>query len=155
MTYAATAQWLRERLWFGYVIGGIAWLVWIANLALGGWYKDNEGTLLGADHLAFYTPAHLIRDGRQKEMYTYGHDLHVYQQELIGWPWVGFEAYRNPPFYALLYVPTAGLSYYASFLIWTALGLGLLVLSIFLLKPARPWRVLGWAVAFYPVFAVV
>ena len=57
MTYAATAQWLRERLWFGYIIGGVAWLVWIGNLALGGWYKDNEGTLLGADHLAFYTPA--------------------------------------------------------------------------------------------------
>jgi hypothetical protein len=63
--------------------------------------------------------------------------------------------YRNPPFYALLYLPTAGLSYYASFLIWTAINFGLLVLSVFLLKPARPWRVLAWAVAFYPVFATI
>ena len=59
-------------------------------------------------------------------------------EELIGWHWGGFEAYRNPPFYALLYLPTAGLSYYASFLIWTAISFALLALSIILLRPARP-----------------
>jgi alpha-1,2-mannosyltransferase len=154
MTFAATAVWLHSRLWFGYVIGAVAWTVWLGNLALGGWYKDNEGTLLGGDHLAFYTGAHLIRDGRQAEMYDYAM-FPAYQNALIGWDWNALEAYRNPPFYALLYVPTAALSYYLSFLVWTAIGLGLLVLSVFLLKPERPWRVLGWAIAFYPVFATV
>ncbi len=154
MTYAATAHWLRERLWFGYVIGAVAWIIWLGNLALGGWYKDNEGTLLGGDHLAFYTAARLVHDGRQAEMYDYS-KFPDYQNSLIGWDWNALEAYRNPPFYALLYLPTAGLSFYASFLIWTAIGLGLLVLSIFLLSPQRPWRALAWAVAFYPVFAVV
>ncbi len=154
MTYAATAAWLRERLWFGYVIGGVAWVVWLGNLALGGWYKDNEGILLGADHLAFYTAARAVYDGKPAAMYD-ATTLHAYQQSLIGWEWWGVEAFRNPPFYALLYLPTAGLSYYVSYLVWTAVGLGLLGLSVFLLKPERPWRVLAWAVAFYPVFAVV
>jgi len=154
MTYAATADWLRGRLWFGYVIGGVAWVVWLGNLALGGWYRDYEGILLGADHLAFYSAARAIYDGRPAAMYDLT-TLHAYQQSLIGWDWWGLEVYRNPPFYALLYLPTAGLSYYHSYLVWTAIGLALLVASVFLLGPERPGRVLGWAVAFYPVFAVV
>ncbi|HSQ56423.1 MAG TPA: glycosyltransferase family 87 protein, partial [Gemmata sp.] len=116
-------------------------------------YKDAEGTLVGGDHLAFYTAAHYILDGQQAEMY--GGNLHEYQQSLIGWDWVGVEGYRNPPFYALLYVPTARFSFYTSFLIWTGINFALLALSIFLLKPDRPWRVLGWALAFYPVFATI
>jgi alpha-1,2-mannosyltransferase len=154
MTYSGTAKWLHERLWFGYVIGGVAWVVWIGSLAVGGWYKDAEGTLLGGDHLAFYSAARNIHDGHPAGMYDSA-KLHAYQQSLIGWEWSGVERYRNPPFYALLYLPTAGLWYYASFLVWTAISFGLLVLSLFLLAPARPWRVFAWAVAFYPVFATI
>jgi alpha-1,2-mannosyltransferase len=95
-----------------------------------------------------------VRDGRPAEMYDYA-AFPPYQKSLIGWDWYGVEGYRNPPFYALLYLPTTGLSYYASFLVWTAIGVALLVLAVLLLKPERPWRALGWALAFYPVFAVV
>jgi hypothetical protein len=154
MTYAATAAWLRARLWVGAVVGAVAWVVWLASLAVGGWYKDAEGTLVGADHLAFYTAAHLILHGQQGRLYDYL-SLTDYQDALIGWNWIGFEAYRNPPFYALLYLPTAGLSYYASFAIWTVIGFGLLALSVLLLKPDRPRRAFLWALAFYPVFATV
>ena len=84
--------------------------------------------------------------------------LHGVHNRLSGidssaWDWGGIEAYRNPPFYALLYVPTAAYSYYTSFLIWTAIGVALLALSVVLLKPERPGRLFLWAVAFYPVFA--
>jgi alpha-1,2-mannosyltransferase len=154
MTYAATAAWLRPRLWVGAVVGVVPWAVWLGSLAIGGWYKDAEGTLIGADHLAFYAAAHLIRDGQPERMYDY-RDLNDsgYQRNLIGWEWNGFEAFRNPPFYALLYLPTAGVSFYASCLIWMALGVGLLALSIWLLRPQRPVRVFLWSLAFYPVFA--
>ena len=156
MTYAATAAWLRERLWVGAVVGAVAWVVWIGSLAVGGWYKDADGQLVGPDHLAFFTAAHLIREGQQTRLYDYLDLSHEnYQQTLIGWHWGGFEAYRNPPFYALLYVPTAGLSYYTSFLIWTAIGFGLLAFTIWLLKPECPRRAFLWALAFYPVFATV
>jgi hypothetical protein len=153
--YAKTAAFLHSRLWLGYVIGAIAWCIWLGNLALGGWYKDNEGTLLGGDHLAFYTAARHIHDGQPGQMYEYSQSQVEYQNSLIGWDWDALEAYRNPPFYALLYLPSAGLSYYTSFLIWTSIGLALLVFSVFLLQPEQPWRVLGWAIAFYPVFATI
>jgi hypothetical protein len=74
---------------------------------------------------------------------------------LIGWNWPAFTAYRNPPFYALLYLPTTGCSFYTSYLIWTAIGVTLVALSIALLRPQRPFRVFLWAFAFYPVFATV
>jgi alpha-1,2-mannosyltransferase len=156
MTYAATGAWLRERLWFGAVIGAIAWVVWLGSLAVGGWYKDAEGTLLGADHLAFFHAARLIGEGRQADLYNYQRlSDEGYQKSIIGWDWHGYEAYRNPPFYALLYLPTTGLSYYTSFLIWTAISLGLLALSILLLRPQRPVRAFLWSLAFYPVFATI
>jgi hypothetical protein len=153
MTYARTAAWIRPRLWMG-AAGLVPWVVWIGSLAIGGWYKDFEGTLIGADHLAFYTAAHLIRDGQQERIYDYL-NLHSYEQGLIGWDWGGFEGYRNPPFYALLFLPTAGLSYYVSMLIWTAVGFALLALAISLLRPARPGAVFLWSLTFYPVFATI
>lgn len=156
MTYAKTAAWLRERLWFGFVAGAFTWVTWFGSLAVGGWYKDSEGTLVGADHLAFFTAAHFVRTGEQARMYDYDYDrLHPVQEALIGWDWPSKEGYRNPPFYALLYVPTVGLGFYTSFLVWTAIGFGLLALSIHLLRPGRPWKAFAWAVAFYPVFATV
>jgi len=154
MTCAATAAWLRERLWFGAVIGTVAWVVWLGSLALGGWYKDAEGQLLGADHLAFFHAARLIGEGRQGDLYDYPRlSEEGYQKSIVGWDWAGYEAYRNPPFYALLYLPTTGLSYYSSFLIWTGIGFALLALAILLLRPPRPVRAFLWALAFYPVFA--
>lgn len=156
MTFARTADWLRERMWFGLAVGAVPWVVWLGSLAVGGWYKDAEGTLVGCDHLAFFTAAHFVRTGEQPRMYDYDYDrLRAVQSSLIGWDWHGIEGYRNPPFYALLYLPTLGLGFYASFLVWTAIGFGLLAVSILLLKPERPRRALAWALAFYPVFATV
>jgi hypothetical protein len=139
------------------VLGVIQWVVWLGSLAIGGWYKDAEGTLVGADHLAFFHAARLIGEGRQGDLYKY--ELlgeQGYQKSIIGWNWHGYLAYRNPPFYALLYLPTSSAySFYTSYLIWTVVGLGLLALSIALLRPQRPLRVFLWALAFYPVFATV
>src|SRR5262245_30895851 len=156
MRYSATAEWLRPRLWVGAVVGCVPWAVWIGSLALGGWYKDVEGQLIGTDHLAFYHAAHLIRDGQPHRLYDYlALADEKYQQNLVGWDYYGFNAYRNPPFYALLYLPTAGLSFYASFVIWTVIGFALLWLSVWLLCPARPGRCFLWSLTFYPVFATV
>lgn len=158
MSYAGTARWLRERLWIGWPVGAAAWVVWLGSVAYGSWSEnrpvDAEGTPVCVDHLAFYSAARLIRDGRSDRMYNYDF-LGTYQGELLGWDWGMLVGYRNPPFYALLYLPTAGLPFVASMLIWNALGLGVLVLAIGWLKPERPTRALLWTLAFFPVFAVV
>jgi hypothetical protein len=156
MRYSDAARWIRARLWIAVAAGCVLWLVWFVSLGLGGWRKDNTGQLVGVDHLAFYHAARLVRDGDQHRIYNYNELAEEkYQQWLVGWDWNGFEAYRNPPFYALLYLPTAGLSYYASLAVWTAVGLALLGFAITLLKPERPGRVFLWSLTFYPVFATV
>jgi hypothetical protein len=156
MSYSRVAEWLRARLWIALAAGSVPWLVWVGGLISTGGTKDLSGNLVGADHLAFFHAARLIRDGESYRLYNYSELADdKYQQSLIGWDWNGFEAYRNPPFYALLYLPTAGLSYYASFAIWTAVSFALLALAILLLNPERPGRVFLWSLTFFPVFATI
>lgn len=155
MTYAGTAARLRRFLWLGWPVGVTPWIVWVGSLALGGWTHDAEGTLLGVDHLAFYSAARHVRDGTPGQMYDY-HALGPYQGGLVGRPdWGGLVGYRNPPFYALLYLPTAGLSFFLSNVIWMALGLGVMAAAVHLVQPDRPWRTVLRALTFYPVFATV
>ena len=180
MTYSDGANWVRKRLWIAVAAGCVPWLLWVGGLAYNaakqyragdliwdgagtstgtphpGAEQDLSGNLVGADHLAFYHAARLIRDGQSYRLYNYNELAdEKYQQALVGWDWYGFEAYRNPPFYALLYLPTAGLSFYASLVVWTVVSFALLGLAIRLLRPDRPARVFLWALTFYPVFATV
>ncbi|MBX9624804.1 MAG: DUF2029 domain-containing protein [Gemmataceae bacterium] len=161
MTYRRTAAWLRPWLWLGWPGGAFAWCVWATSLTLGGCHYDLEGSLIGGDHLAFYAAARQVRDGQSGRMYDYStpdpaDSLGVYQGSLIGRPdWGTLIGFRNPPFYALLYVPTARLPYPASVAVWWAVGLAILVGSIHLLRPPRPWRWVLRALAFFPVFTVV
>jgi hypothetical protein len=156
MTYRDAADWLRGRLWIAVAAGCVPWLVWLGGLAYTGGRTDLAGKPLGVDHLAFYSAARLIRDGQSERLYNYNELAdEKYQQQLLGWEADVFEAYRNPPFYALLYFPTAGLPYGASLAVWSVVGLALLALAILLLKPHSPRRAFLWSLTFYPVFATV
>lgn len=149
----SAAAWLRPRLWMGAVAGAAVWCAWLGSLALGGWARDAEGMILGADHITFYSAATLIRDGRPAAIYDHAALAEV--QRRINDDRPDFWAYRNPPFYALLYVPTAALPYPASALVWAALSVAAIGFAVWCLRPARPWRAFGWAFAFYPVFAAI
>lgn len=153
-----SADWLRGKLWIGWPVGLTAWVVWVGSVSYGCWKEqrpvDAEGTPVCVDHLTFLSAAKLVREGRAEKMYDYDF-LGRYQGELLGWDWGMLLGYRNPPFYALLYVPTSGLSFVESLLVWNAIGLAALVLAIGWLKPERPLRTLLWSLTFYPVFAVV
>lgn len=155
MTDAATARLVRRGWRLAWPVGAISWAVWLASLALGGWEYDVEGTLLGIDHLAFYSAANLVRDGDAGRMYDYDF-LGPYQGGLVGTPdWGALVGYRNPPFYALLYLPTAGLPFVASNLLWMAGGLAVMAGGVYLLRPARPRLIAALSLTFFPVFAAV
>lgn len=156
MSYSDAAKWIRARLWIAIAAGCVPWIIWLGGIASKNGKTDLAGKPLGVDHLAFYHAARLIRDGESYKLYNYN-ELRdeSYQQHLLGWDWDGFEAYRNPPFYALLYVPTAGLPYNVSFAIWSVVSFALLVLAVVLLKPERPLRAFLWSLTFYPVFATI
>ena len=158
MTYAGTAGWLRDRLWIGWPVGAVAWAVWLGSVGYGvtstGRPVDAEGTPVCVDHLAFYSAARLVQDGQAGRMYDYDF-LGRYQGELLGYDWGMLIGYRNPPFYALLYLPTAGLPFVASVIVWNLIGLAVLAFGIRWLRPERPWRAFLRALTFYPVFAVI
>jgi hypothetical protein len=153
MTDARTAAWLRPRLWVGWAAGAAVWAVWVGSLAVGGWSRDAEGMVFGADHIAFYSAATLIREGRPAAMYDHAALGEV--QRRLNDDRSDFWAYRNPPFYALLYVPTAALPLGASALVWMGLSVLTLGFAVWCFRPEHPWRVLGWAFAFYPFFAAI
>ncbi|MBN9120876.1 MAG: DUF2029 domain-containing protein [Planctomycetes bacterium] len=156
MSYADVANWIRARLWIAVAAGCVPWVVWLGGIVLKNGKTDIAGKPLGVDHLAFYHAARLIRDGESYRLYNYNElNDEKYQQHLLGWDWNGFEAYRNPPFYALLYVPTAGLPYTVSFAIWATVSFALLALAVALLKPERPRAAFLWSLTFYPVFATI
>lgn len=158
MTEATTAAWLRPRLWIGWATAVAVWTVWVGSLALGKppWKRDAEGMLLCADHIAFYSAAKLIREGRSGELYHFPTLAEVQQNAIrADGEWDYFMAYRNPPFYALLYVPTAGLPLVGSVLVWMATSFAALAFAVWCLRPDRPWRTLAWVLAFYPVFTAI
>src|SRR5205085_10293781 len=72
MTYTDAANWVRGRLWIAVAAGCVPWLLWIGGLVHVGGKKDLGGNLVGADHLAFYYAARLIRDGESWRIYNYG-----------------------------------------------------------------------------------
>jgi hypothetical protein len=140
----------------GLAAGAAMWVVWAVSSALGRGNLDLNGQVIGTDHSAFHTAAVLLAEGRGDVLFDYP-DLPAFQtrqDELVGKP--GFlDPYRNPPFYALLYRPTASLSYLASYAVWAVVGLLILVGGLRFVRGTGIGRPLAWAVAFYPVFAAV
>lgn len=136
--------------------GGLMWVIWVVSSALGPGNLDRNGQVIGTDHTAFHTAALLIDEGNGTELYDYPR-LRVFaqrQEEVTGKP--GFlDPFRNPPFYALPYLPTAHLPYLASYAVWAAIGLLCLVGGLYLVVGRRFLSSAGWSLTFYPVFAAV
>lgn len=155
LTYERAADWLSRRVWLGLVAGVLVWGAWLGSLALGDWETDVVGQIVSVDHLAFYSPARMIREGREADIYN-DEKLFDYQVSLFApGRWNAYEKLRNPPFYALFYVPTSYLPYWASCWIWTGIGLACLHVGIRWLGADRPWRATAWALSFLPVFAAI
>jgi len=140
----------------GYCVVLLCWAGWFLQSVSGSPPLDYFDLVVTMDHLAFYTAARIALDpsidaGQMYDLAFVGE----YQARLFPGHWEGLEAFRNPPFYALLYTPTARLPYEWSALIWSAVSLLALVLGVRWLAPDRPLRILWHAVGFYPVLAVM
>lgn len=147
---------LTGRTKIALVAGGIMWVVWAVGCALGSGNLDVTGQVIGADHTAFHTAAVLIADGQGTALYDFP-DLATFrarQEEITGKPRF-LNPFRNPPFYALLYVPTARLPHLASYAIWAVAGLFVLVAGLRLIHGPGFGRPLAWSLSFFPVFAAV
>jgi alpha-1,2-mannosyltransferase len=148
------AMFVRDRVVLAKVAAALLWLAWLISIAVSGFTKDFEEKPVGADHLAFYSAAKLIDEGRG--LLIYDNDFQKgYQPTLVDSPGPFLDAYRNPPFYALLYLPTSRLPYLASYWIWTAAALAMLWLGLGWLQSQNRTGAFLTALTFYPVFAVI
>jgi len=150
------ARLLEGRARFGLVAGALMWVVWVIGSVAGPGSLDLNDQVIGTDHSAFHTAAVLIAEGRGDILFQYPEltDFRVRQEELVGK--TGFlDPYRNPPFYALLYLPTARLPYLASYGVWAIIGLGGLIVGLLLVRGRNIGVPLAWSLSFYPVFAAV
>ncbi|HEX3148446.1 MAG TPA: glycosyltransferase family 87 protein [Gemmataceae bacterium] len=140
----------------GLVAGAALWLIWLVCLACGSGNLDCNGQVIGTDHSAFHTAAVLLTEGRGESLFDYPAliEFQTRQDDLIGREEF-LDPYRNPPFYALLYRPTAQLPYAVSYGLWAAAGLLVLAASLRLVHGRQFIKPLAWSLSFYPVFAAV
>jgi alpha-1,2-mannosyltransferase len=150
------AQLLEGRVRLGLVAGALMWVIWAIGSILGPGNLDLNKQVIGTDHSAFHTAAVLIAEGRGDVLFRYPElaEFQARQEGIVGKP--GFlDPYRNPPFYALLYLPTAKLPYLGSYGIWAVIGLIGLVAGLALVHGRDIRLPLAWALSFYPAFAAV
>ncbi len=149
-------DWLFRHYRLGYAVVLLCWAGWFLQTVSGRPPLDYLGLVVTMDHLAFYTAARIALDPSLPAGKMYDHGFVAdYQANLFPGHWAGLEAFRNPPFYALLYTPTTWLPYEWSALLWSVASLAGLVVGVYWLAPGWPWRVIGHAVGFYPVLAVM
>lgn len=131
------ARLVDRRRWRVYYLAiGATLLLGVAGpKALGGWdgLEDQFGTPLGGDFLAFYTGGELALAGRGDVLYDLDEQQRR-QDALFGYERGRSSAFLNPPPFALLMAPFAGLPYPAAVASWWALSLVLLAASLTLVR---------------------
>jgi alpha-1,2-mannosyltransferase len=155
MTRERVVEFLRERVIFAKLAAITLWICYAFSILLGDGYGtfNLKGEINGADHLAWYTAARLIVEGQPDKVYDYVF-VAQYQHDLIPKDrWNSLMAYRNPPFYALLYLPTCQLPFTISWVLWCLIYLVWLWFAVTWLGGGR--REYLWLLAFFPTFTAI
>jgi alpha-1,2-mannosyltransferase len=116
------------------------------------------GAPLGGDYIAFHTAGRLVLNGQGALLYEHT-AVSETEDQLLGGRIPGFyDAFRNPPFFALPFVPLALLDLLPGFFMWTLVSLACLFAAVWLLLQEVPsvksrWRgLLVLIFAFAPVY---
>ncbi len=152
MTRESVVDFLRDRVYLAKLAAIILWVCYALSILLGDGYGtfNLKGEVNGADHLAWYTAARLIAEGHPDKVYDYDY-VARYQHDLVPKErWNSLMAYRNPPFYALLYLPTCQLPFTVSWALWCLIYLVWLRLAVRWLGGDR--RDFLWLLTFFPTF---
>lgn len=143
---------LRKKLWKM----GVGVLLFVATAAIVNAFLPADKRLgagsFGNDLMPSYAAGKLIADGRGDELYNpYAVSRIVHDVWATSYPQEaakrGMAPWLNPPFYALLFVPLAAMSYPAALSVWIGINAVLLIaacgLLIKLLPDGAPWSVKG------------
>jgi alpha-1,2-mannosyltransferase len=148
----------RRARTYALVLVGLYLVAWVYELRTGTPPLYGDNVPIGGDYIAFHAAGRLLLDGRGAELYDRSAFVSI-QDGLLGGRVPGFyDAFRNPPFAALPFVPLALLDLVPGFVVWSLVSLACLGLAIWLLLQELPqlnprWRgLLVLVFAFAPVF---
>lgn len=151
-------NWRRARF-FALVLIALYVVAWVDVVVVTGDPPLNSGGVpIAGDYIAFHTAGRLILSGQAASLYSHDAVSRVQVGLVDGRIPNFYDAFRNPPFYALTYVPLALLDLLPAFAVWCVLGLACLGLALRLLLEEVPqlrerWRgVLIFAFAFPPLY---
>ena len=134
-------------------------LPFLIGIQLLGWITIFQGALRGhSDFRQLYTAGYMVRTGHGGELYSYPAQTR-FQDSLVSSDQLALPFIR-PAYQALLFVPLSRLGYRSAYLVFLAVNLIILALSIFLLLPrirnlSAVWRwfPIGIVLGFLPVAA--
>lgn len=149
--------WKRART-YALAVGFIYLVAWLHAVVNGQLPLNRAGEPLGGDYIAFYAAGRLVLTGQPASMYDHAAVVQVQNHALGGRVPDFYDAFRNPPFYAVLFVPLATVDLLPSAAVYTLLSGATLALAVYLLLDEVPplrrrWRGLAAVVfAFPPVY---
>src|SRR5579859_6693558 len=98
--------WKRARM-YALLLVALYVVAWVDVIAMGQFPLNSGGVPVVGDYIAFHAAGLLVLQGKAALLYDHA-TISSLQQTLIGGVIPGFyDAFRNPPFVALLYVPFA------------------------------------------------
>src|SRR3954469_6745426 len=146
-----TAHPVRKKLWLS---AGAITLV-VMTIVIGNFFVDRDKAItadaVGHDFLAFYTAGHFLREGHAERMYEL-EAVREFQQQVgeanhLELKKQSFGPFWNPPFYAWMFVPLAGLPFRTALSIWWGFNLfclgGAVILLCRMLGDLSDWRIAG------------
>ncbi|MGI9145098.1 MAG: glycosyltransferase family 87 protein [Chloroflexota bacterium] len=149
---------MRRARTYALVLIGLYVVAWVYELRASSPPVYGDNVPIGGDYIAFHAAGRLLLTGRGDQLYDRAAVTAVQAEFLNGRVPGFYDAFRNPAFAALPFVPLAGLDLVPGYLAWSLLSLAALWLAIWLFFNVRPdlrahWRaVLVLVFAFAPVF---
>jgi len=140
----------RYGILLGAAIGAAVWIAWLVSLATGPGLHDRAGNVKGGDFVLFYAAGRIVAAHQADHLYD--PDLEERIEYGLTGEWSGRHGLINPPFFALLFVPLAALPYLPAFALWSALGILMLMGTLWLVDRVRA---APWVLAFVPVWAAI
>jgi hypothetical protein len=155
--FARLLTWKRARN-YAFILVLLYVVAWVDVVALGSPPLNSAGVPIAGDFIAFQAAGRLVMSGQASRLYDHAAVSTVQDGLLEGRIPNFYDAYRNPPFYALVYTPLASLELMPAAAVWGVIGLLCLALALYLLLSETPglrprWRgLLILVFAFAPVY---
>jgi alpha-1,2-mannosyltransferase len=135
------------------VLIGLYLVAWIYELSSGSPPLYGDRVPIGGDYIAFHAAGRLLLSGNGSDLYDRSAVIATQDAMLSGRAPGFYDAFRNPPFAALPFVPLALLDLVPGFVVWSLISLCCLGLALTLLLKEIPTLKPRWRGLLILVFA--